>query len=117
MLERLGHLPEPTSGRGVEVDLQKQFFAALEYYNAISKQVGPDHESDYPDDMRYELAKTLGSRWLIEHARCIFPEVDEFEITKELVVEHPDHDQREDHQRVTMQQLKAWIDAQRHNMT
>ncbi len=111
LLELLPQTPEQKT-RGEA--LSKATVASI-YFDNISKHVHPVDDT-YPPEFRHELVNNLTVQWLTEHARDIFPTIDEIEIEKDWIINHPDHDTREKHSRFTMRQLQAWIDNQKHNL-
>jgi hypothetical protein len=109
---QLTRKPEPQTGS----DHLRHIAAASAFFNSISIHVGPGHSTMFDDDIRQEMVSELSEKWLTRHARDIFPAIDEFQLEDGWVINHPDHDEREEHKRFTLQQLYAWIDTQQHNL-
>ena len=115
-LDTLRGLFKSTPEQKARVRVLKSIATSSAYYDAISKHVGPDHCSEYDDTIRRELVGKLSLQWLTNHARDIFPRIDELEVESDWVINHPDHSQRNDHQRFTLRQLRVWIDTQKHSV-
>ena len=107
---------QPSPEASERFALLKRLAASQLYYDSITKHTDPDQDSGYPEDMRRELVTQLSSQWLTDHARQLFPKIDEFEIDKDWVVQHPDHDQNDEHSRFSLRQLGAYLDTQKHHL-
>jgi len=58
--------------------------------------------------------ENIGSRWLTKHAREVFPKIDELEVEEGWVIQHPGYDPENRGQKITLRQVKAWIDTLKH---
>ncbi len=85
------------------------------FVNTITDILNPDRGIKLDADLAQDTILHLANKWIAKHGRGVFPNMDEFEIKADLVVQHPDHDQREEHQRFNLRQLSAWVDTQKHH--
>ena len=115
MLKRFAELLKPDPAQQEKLAFVKKLAASGAFVDAITSITDPDRGVKLDADLANDAMRHLTNKWLTEFGRSVYPNIDEFEINKDMVVLHPDHDQREEHSRFNLRQLRAWVDTQRHH--
>jgi len=89
--------------------------ASESLFDTITTILSPANKGKYDSELADYAIRRESTEWLNLHSQLVQVGVDEFEVNKDLVVLHPDHAKHEKHSRLSLRQLGAWVELQKHN--
>lgn len=101
----------------LSVDETKRYYSSALTHQHLSdalRGVGPS--ASWDEDLRKGYINKLANNWFKEFGRSVFPQMDEFEVSTDLVLLTPDHAQHEQHTRITLNHLGAWAGAEQRRL-
>jgi hypothetical protein len=115
MLKSIMDILRPNPEQQARMQFIKNVAASGVFVDTVSSILDPGEGRKLNPDLAIDAITELSNKWMSKHAAGVFPTIDELEIRPDLVINHLDHDKNENHHRLTLRQLSAWVDTQKRN--